>query len=246
MAWWCSGLNGWPAGSTTTRPLSVATFSSWRLVSSRPSRRGLPSPVPAAARPASRLSSTGSSSPSSFSLAKRRACSMSRATRRRWFSRSARSRRESMRSCSISLRRASISPRSWASMPASASCGWVDWVSFSVIANRLRGGAPGRPSTPQWGPARVDSRLRRAAGALQRRAEHVGGRLDHRDDPVVGHARGSDHPQHAQYLAAAAVGGGNQRDPVQRGQAGLLADEDAYARGALGTLEQLQDLPLAG
>ena len=33
------GSNGWPAGSTATRPLSPATLSSWRRVSSMPSRR---------------------------------------------------------------------------------------------------------------------------------------------------------------------------------------------------------------
>src|SRR5690606_36510300 len=129
MAWWSSGSNGASTGFTSLRPWSPATLSSMRSVSSTPSRTPADSPCPDCSA-ASRLSITGSSSPSRRSLAKRRAVSSSRAMRLRWFSRSARSRRNSSRRRAPSSRAVSSS----CSSAATASSCRVPGSAFSAAA----------------------------------------------------------------------------------------------------------------
>ena len=73
-----------------------------------------------------------------------------------------------------------------------------------------------------------------------------GGRLHHRNHPLVGHPGRPDHPQHAHHLAIAAIGGRHQGHVLQRGKAGLLADENLHALCVQGALEHLQDVALVG
>ncbi|KAG0776785.1 hypothetical protein G6F22_012329 [Rhizopus arrhizus] len=117
-----------------------------------------------------------------------------------------------------------------------------------VVHVWVPGGQSPPPPTLVWAGCCVSSVgcPRRATGRRKGRAQHISGGLDQRDHAVIGHALGPDHAQHAQHLAVGGIGGRDQRNALQRHHSGFLADEDAHARGLDGPLQQLQDLALAG
>jgi len=72
----------------------------------------------------------------------------------------------------------------------------------------------------------TDQGLWGRSGAIQGAGDSPRGGLDNRDHPVIGHPRGTDHPQHAEHLAVRAVGSGDQRTLAERLEAALLEPEE--------------------
>ena len=79
---------------------------------------------------------------------------------------------------------------------------------------------------------------------IQGRAEKSGGEIDDRDHPLIGHARGPDHTEHADHFVVGRIRRGDDAAIVQDLEAGFVADEDPHALGLEALIQEVQEVAL--
>src|SRR5580765_6670014 len=83
-----------------------------------------------------------------------------------------------------------------------------------------------------------------SAPRIQGGAEEFSRHIDDRDNPFVGHARGTDDPEHPDHAIRIGIGGGHDAAVIQDVVAGFVADEDLHPLGLEAVIEQVQEVAL--
>src|SRR5215831_18611762 len=81
-----------------------------------------------------------------------------------------------------------------------------------------------------------------SASRIQGGAEQFSGHIHDGNDPLVGHAGGSDDPEHPDHSVALGVGGRHYAAIIEDTVSGLVADEDLHPFGLETLIEQVQEV----